>query len=85
MRKTLTAVPIGDHVKGRTRHAVRLEDEVEVESGSVQARTRMYVMLQELVDQPALLACGPAYPEDIRMHHDGQRWVIEAMAESLDA
>lgn len=85
MKRTFTSVSVGDHVKARTRYGVRLEDEVDSEPGTTESRQRLHAMLQDLVDQPSLLACGPAYPRSLHMTHDGARWILEATAESEDA
>ncbi len=38
--------------------------------------------LQELVDQPTLLACGPVYSEHLTFFHNGERWILNAEAEA---
>jgi hypothetical protein len=84
MRRVATAVPIGNEYKGRTRYNLRLEDEPDCEQGSALALMRFFALIQAVVDQPALLKCGLNWPEKMSISHNGDCWVLEAMAESED-
>lgn len=41
---------------------------------------RLVRFMQEFVDQPALLRCGPVFAQKIAITHDGTRWVMAAEA-----
>jgi hypothetical protein len=79
MKRSLTEISIGDHVNPRTRYRLRIED-LPSGKGSMQSRVRLGTLFQTIADQPSLLNCGPATPEKITIHHDGNTWVVEAEA-----
>lgn len=84
MNRTITPVKVGDHNTGRTRYRLRIEDDP---SGPAPAdiQRRQLAFLQAIVDQPMLLACGPVYADRFSVFHDGDRWILQAEAESDDA
>jgi hypothetical protein len=67
-----------------TRHSFRLyHDPSSLEDGT--KSVALVALLREFVDQPALLRCGPVFPEKMAFHHDGTRWVVIAEAEAEEA
>lgn len=75
------AVQIGDK---HYRYSFRLyHDPSSVETGDVDRA--LHNLLHEFVDQPALLRCGPGYPQKLAIYHDGSRWVVAAEAEGEEA
>jgi len=68
----------------RQRHTFRLyHDPSSIEEGN--RDKALHKLLQEFVDQPALLRCGPGYPDKMAISHDGQRWVVYAESEAEEA
>jgi hypothetical protein len=45
----------------------------------------LHNLLNEFVNQPALLRCGPCYPDKLAIYHDGTRWVVAAESEAEEA
>lgn len=79
MRRHLTNTPIGDHVTKRQRYGLVLEDDPSG-TNPLEMQTRLLKFLQSVVDQPALMQCGLAYPERFVVHHNGTSWVLQAEA-----
>lgn len=78
--KIYTKVCIGDT---SFRHKVRIEDNVETEKGSVEARIRYFRILDTLVTTPDLATVGPMPVADSStLRHDGIRWILEMEAVS---
>ena len=68
----------------RSRHSFRLYyDPSSAEDGNVDRS--LHALLAEFVNQPALLRCGPGYPQKMAIYHDGGRWVVAAEAEAEEA
>jgi hypothetical protein len=68
----------------RSRHSFRLyHDPSSVEDATVDRA--LHALLAEFVNQPALLQCGPGYPQKMAIYHDGARWVVAAEAEAEEA
>ena len=76
MRRIVTKRDMGD---GTTRHRVRIEGDDCPIDGLLGEQSK-WLLLQNIVDNPALVACGYAAFQSFRMHHDGGRWIIEAEA-----
>jgi hypothetical protein len=64
---------------GTIRYRVRIESD-PCEQGSDLAERFRFMLLQNIVDNPALVACGYSPFQTLRMTHTGQCWVIEAEA-----
>jgi hypothetical protein len=83
MRKDVEHKPVrlGDK---RVRHSFRLyHDPSSAEEGTKDRA--LHKLLQEFVDQPMLLRCGPGYPDKLAIHHDGTCWIVYAEAEAEEA
>ncbi len=68
----------------RSRHTITVYDDPS-DMGTVGGRMRLWRFLQEFVDQPALLQCGPAFAQKMAIYHTGEFWVLKGEAESDDA
>lgn len=80
MNRTLTDVAIGDHNDKKKRFRLVIEDDPSgPDEGQIQ--DRMLRFMQELLDQPRLLACGLAMPRAFVVTHNGERWLFQAEAE----
>jgi hypothetical protein len=67
----------------RTRHTFKVYDDPS-DLDTVPGRMRLWRFLQEFVDQPALLQCGPAFAQKMSIFHTGQCWVLQGEAEADD-
>ena len=76
MNRIVTDRDIGD---GNTRYRVRIESD-PCEKDSPLANQFRYMLLQNIVDNPVLVACGLEPFQTLRMAHNGQCWVIEVEA-----
>jgi hypothetical protein len=61
------------------KYRLRIED-IPSAVDSQEAHGRMTTLLRAVVDQPALLMCGPAPPSSLRVYHNGFAWILEAEA-----
>jgi hypothetical protein len=68
-----TKQALGD---GLFRYKVRYETE-ECESYSYSGLRLQQEMLRSVVDSPELILCGQGRFKELKMFHDGLRWVIE--------
>jgi uncharacterized protein YciI len=68
----------------RFRHSFRLYHDPSSADDGTKDRA-LHRLLQEFVDQPALLRCGPGFPEKMAIYHDGSRWIVAAEAEQENA
>jgi len=68
----------------RTRYTFKLID-VPSEKGTVEARQSFNRFLQEIIETPALLQCGPTFAQELVIAHDGRQWVLAGKAEADDA
>ena len=76
--KNYVKVCIGE---GIFRHKVRIEDNVETEKGSSEARIRYFRILDTIVTTPDLATVGPVSVADSSiLHHDGVRWILDMEA-----
>ena len=64
---------------GTVRHKVRIESD-DCEPQSYFAEQVLYMLLQNIAQNPALVACGPGPFQKLAIFHDNQRWIIEAEA-----
>lgn len=62
------------------KYRLTIED-ISTEKGSSEARIRQLALLQELLDSPVLLRCGPLIFDTMQMFHNGTSWVISAEAD----
>ena len=76
MHKTWSATPLDDDTV-RTR--ARIESDA-CEKGSLHARQIATSLFQNIADDPSLLLCGYEQFQTLKMHHNGERWVIELEA-----
>ncbi len=76
MNRIVTDRDIGD---GNVRYRVRIESD-SCEKDSPLANQFRYMLLQNIVDNPALITCGFEPFQTLRMAHNGQCWVIEVEA-----
>jgi hypothetical protein len=79
VKRTLTEVPIGDHVEKKRRYRLVVEDDPSGPDER-EVQDRMLRFMQELLDQPRLLSCGLALPKSFVVAHDGERWSFRAEA-----
>lgn len=75
--RTVKTRRIGDKT---VHYTVRIVD-TPSEPGTREAADQQRRLLQELVDQPSLLMCGPVPFATLRMHHNGTAWVVEIEAD----
>jgi len=68
----------------RSRHTFRLHHTPSSAEEGTKDRALM-ALLQAVVDQPALLRCGPVFPEKMAISHDGTHWIIYGEAEAEEA
>lgn len=68
----------------RTRYTFKLVDHPS-EKGTVESRTSFNRFLQDLIETPALLQCGPTFAQEMVIAHDGNQWVLAGKAEADDA
>jgi len=68
---------IGDRL---LRYTLKVVDDPSLPN-SHEAATRLTLFLRDLLDQPALLMCGPVTLSTMRLHHNGEAWVLEAEAD----
>lgn len=73
MHRIVNTTPLDDDTV-RTR--VRIESD-PCEKGSVFARQLASMLFQNLADDPSLTLCGYEPFQTFKMHHNGERWIIE--------
>ncbi len=67
----------------RSRHSFKVYDDPS-DLATVPGRMRLWRFLQEFVDQPALLQCGPTFAQKMAIYHTGEGWVLTGEAEADD-
>jgi hypothetical protein len=75
--RTVKPRRVGDRL---VRYALRITDDPSAPN-THESAARLRQLLQDLVEQPALLMCGPATPSHLRVHHNGTAWVLDAEAD----
>lgn len=76
MQRIVTSTDLG---QGQIRHRVRIESDA-CEIGSHLEEPTKRVLLQNFADNPALLTCGLAPFQTLKMMHNGVVWIVEAEA-----
>lgn len=76
MRRTVNSRDMND---GTTRTRVKIEGDDTPAEGLVHEQTK-WSLLQNIVDNPALVDCGYNSFQRFLMYHDGSRWIIEVEA-----
>lgn len=76
MRRTVSEAAVGDRL---VRHRTRIEDDPSPK-GSWEARNKLFNLFQTILNSPDLINCGLAPPEQMKVYHSGESWVIEAEA-----
>ena len=76
MKRYQTATKVGEN---KMRYRTRIEDEPSPE-GSQEARIRAHTFMRQLVENWALLNCGLEVPQEVKLYHTGNNWVVEAEA-----
>lgn len=76
MQRIATSSAIGD---GKTRWRVRIESD-ECDPKTPQLEQVKSMLLENIVQNPFLVACGLLPFQTLKMHHNGVRWIIEAEA-----
>lgn len=61
--------------ESRVRHTVKVTDDPSTDP------TRLVKFLQEFVDAPALLQCGPGMVQKFAIFHNGSAWQMVGEAE----
>ncbi len=81
MNRTTNRVQVAQDLTGggRVRWVTTVEDDL-TDEGTPQALARQHQFLQQLVDNPALLLCGPARFERLSIWHNGKCWMAQAQA-----
>lgn len=74
MQRHIIEVPQGHDV---VRSTVRIEDDDRAGEG-MEGFAALASFLQVLVFDPSLLRHATDCPSEVRIHHDGKRWVLEA-------
>lgn len=80
MKRFFTSVKIGER---RTRYSLRIEDEPN-STTPLEKYQRQVGFLQDLVQQPSLLACGGTTLEKISLVHTGDFWLLTGEVEVDD-
>ncbi len=76
MKKKISRVNLSED---QTRVTVQFED-IDTTPHTLEAQHRQVRFLQELIDTPTLLLCDTEPFQNLRMFHDGTRWIVELMA-----
>lgn len=80
MNRNVTVINIGDHNTDRKRYRLIIQDDPSGPALS-DIQRRQSGFLQLIVENPALLACGPAFADRLTIFHDGNCWTLHAEAE----
>ena len=76
MHRVLTKRDMGD---GVTRYRVRIEGD-DCSPDSHLAEQFKWMLLSNVVDNPALVMCGPIPFQTLHLSHNGERWIMELEA-----
>lgn len=68
---------------GLWRYKVRYET-VECESHSFDGLNLQYQILRAIIDSQELLMCGRGRFQELKMSHDGLRWVVELQRDETE-
>jgi hypothetical protein len=81
-------------MKDRKLHRIQkgfsvIQTRLEIKDDPSQPRSddsnkKLIALLRELVDSPNLLVCGNVMPQSITISHDGECWVLNAVAEETN-
>lgn len=76
MQRIATSVPMED---GRVKYRVRIVSD-NCEPNSTLSDQMRWMLLENVTQNPSIIACGAVPFETFRMYHTGQFWVIEVEA-----
>ena len=78
-------IPMGGDIAGvqRTKYKVILEDSIS-DPSTHQYHISQQQFLNLILNNPNLLICGIRPFDRLKMYHTGERWVLEAEAESVN-
>lgn len=81
MKRSFSKVTIGE---GIVRHRTRIESDM-CEMGTHEARIIQNRLLQDILNNPSVVACGPSAFDKMSISHNGSCWVVETEAVVSDS